>query len=602
MCGIFAYSGNNVTYEQVSNSLKLLKHRGPDNSDYFIKEGSAIAHTRLSIQDTSENGNQPMFNSSHDIAIVYNGEIYNVLELRDEISQLGYVFRGYSDTEIILKLYEIHGRKFLEKLNGIYSIVIWDLRNQYFFIARDPFGVKPLYYSENNERFICSSEIKAISSEQSFDKQINYDALGLHLTYLWCPGPQTIFKKIYKLDPGTAIIVRNGKIKDKWTFYENKFEINEQLQNPNKIKVKLLELLKESVKKQLISDVPIGAFLSGGVDSSAIVSLVRCIEPDLDLKTFTISFDVSKHSHEGFNSDLPYAKYMAEKLGYELDVVNIDHSIISNIDDMIWHMDEPIADPAALNTMLISELARDRGIKVLLSGTGGDDIFAGYRRHTALNNEFLWQWMPRRIKNQISKSISKMPIYNPLLRRLKKIGEYIHLEENERICSYFNWMNPERLENLLSQYSNNNMSTLSVSHTLSQNLGKMNDEHKLNKMLYLEMKHFLTDHNLTYNDKMGMSKGVEIRVPFLDIELVKFANSLPVKFKKSGKFILKESLQDTLPKKILNRKKTGFGVPLRHWLSNDLREMVEDTLSKQSIQKSTKREKSSHKLFFNICC
>ena len=560
MCGIIAYSGG-VDPRKLAQNINILSHRGPDGSGYKSNGREGIAHTRLAIQDLSENGSQPMTDEINNVSIVFNGEIYNVDILRNDLKSSSYQFRGSSDTEVILKLYSKYKERLLEKLDGIFSFVIWDHKNNTFFIARDPLGVKPLYYYCENGKFICSSEIKAIIADNEVPRALNFEAITSHLVYLWSPNPQTMFTHILKLEPGSEVILPtftivsccNAIIKaglkpvlvdcDEDTFNMN---INHELKN----------LLKNSIKRQLISDVPVGSFLSGGVDSSAIAALVKIVQPDLNLKTFSINLEGINNTEEGMSDDLPYAKYMAEYLGYDLNIINVNYSIISQIDKMIYHLDEPTADPAALNTMLISKIARENGIKVLLSGTGGDDIFSGYRRHTALMSEKYWKWLPNNILNQIPKVVKKIPNYNNSIRRIKKALEYTNLEENERINSYFYWLNPDLVNQLYSENSNKKLNKSKFSSLIPKDLNNFDKFHPLNKMLYMEMNNFLSDHNLNYTDKMGMAEGVEIRVPLLDMSIVKFSLNLPIgyKYNSSSKWILRESLKEIVPKKILNRK------------------------------------------------
>ena len=585
MCGIIAYSGG-VKESQLIKSIKILSHRGPDDSGYKLHGNDGFGHTRLAIQDLSANGSQPMTDKKNNVSIIFNGEIYNVNELRKNLQSSSHHFISTSDTEVILQLYIKYKEKLLEKIDGIYSFVIWDHSKNIFFIARDPLGIKPLYYYCQNNKFICSSEIKAIITDKDVSKSLNFKAITSHMIYLWSPNPHTMFSSISKLEPGSALVVKNGKILKKWSFYNLNFNHNNSYQNKIVDPVnELKELLFSSVKKQLISDVPIGSFLSGGVDSSAIAALVKIVQPDIKLKTFSINIEGISSKEDGMSNDLPYAKFMADYLGYDLNIINVNSSIISHLDKMIYHLDEPTADPAALNTMMISKIAKENGIKVLLSGTGGDDLFSGYRRHTALMSEKYWKWLPDSVIHQIPKMISKIPNYNNSVRRIKKALEYIDLNENERINSYFYWMNPENLNDIFSKSYKREFIASSVTSLIPDASEEFDKYHPLNKMLYIEMRHFLADHNLNYTDKMGMSEGVEIRVPLLDKDIVNFALNLPIhyKYNSSTKWIFKEALKGIVPRKILHRKKAGFGAPLRYWLKNDLDEVVKDTLSKKSI-------------------
>ena len=584
MCGILGSFNTNINLE----SLMLLSHRGPDDNGFYKDEDIYLGQTRLSIQDLSPNGHQPMISDNKDIILVYNGEIYNHKELRKEIESTGYNFKGSSDTEVVLKLYEIFNNDFLLKINGIFAIAIWDVREKKLLLARDHFGVKPLYYTSNEIDFTFSSELKSIIHSQKINKDIDYKSMVAHLTYMWSPSPRTMFKNIKKLEPGHAMIVKDSKIINHWKYFDIKFnDIDKNISEADAI-LKTKFLIKEAVKKQLISDVPVGAFLSGGLDSTSIVAFAKDLYLPNKLETYTIDFENTQHSSMGISEDIFYAKKAAEYLDVKLNILKVNPNMISDVRSMIYHLDEPQADPAAINTMLISQYARKNNIKVLLSGAGGDDIFTGYRRHLAFNNEKYWSWLPQSFKKIISNNINLMSPSNEFKRRLIKLFQYSSLDNNERIASYFYWINPEIINTILDDSIKNNILDYNVSSQLIKTLDNMSGTNdKLNQMLYLEIKHFLCDHNLNYTDKMGMSAGVEIRVPLLDKDLVDFTTSLPVNMKQrgtTGKWIFKKAMEGILPNDLIYRPKAGFGVPLRHWMKTNLKEFVNDTLSSESLK------------------
>ncbi len=584
MCGILGSFNTNINLE----SLMLLSHRGPDDNGFYKDEDIYLGQTRLSIQDLSPNGHQPMISDNKDIILVYNGEIYNHKELRKEIESTGYTFKGSSDTEVVLKLYEIFNNDFLLKINGIFAIAIWDVREKKLLLARDHFGVKPLYYTSNEIDFTFSSELKSIIHSQKINKDIDYKSMVAHLTYMWSPSPRTMFKNIKKLEPGHAMIVKDSKIINHWKYFDIKFnDIDKNISEADAI-LKTKFLIKEAVKKQLISDVPVGAFLSGGLDSTSIVAFAKDLYLPNKLETYTIDFENTQHSSMGISEDISYAKKAAEYLDVKLNILKVNPNMISDVRSMIYHLDEPQADPAAINTMLISQYARKNNIKVLLSGAGGDDIFTGYRRHLAFNNEKYWSWLPQSFKKIISNNINLMSPSNEFKRRLIKLFQYSSLDNNERIASYFYWINPEIINTILDDSIKDNILDYNVSSQLIKTLDNMSGTNdKLNQMLYLEIKHFLCDHNLNYTDKMGMSAGVEIRVPLLDKDLVDFTTSLPVNMKQrgtTGKWIFKKAMEGILPNDLIYRPKAGFGVPLRHWMKTNLKEFVNDTLSSESLK------------------
>jgi len=593
MCGI---GGFLLSSEEFFDSSKLnellnnINHRGPDDKGIYedLNHKVGLAHTRLAIQDLSTFGHQPMLSENKKVVIVFNGEIYNFRELRSELLEKSVKFNGTSDTEVLLKLYMQDGNEMLSRLNGIFAFAIWDKRNQSLFLARDNFGVKPLYYNLSNNNFFFSSELKALLPLLKNANNIDHVSLQKYLTYLYCPGKGTPIKSVNKLLPGEAMIVQDGKIKNLWKWYQLPV-----FKNKIKPKIKKDELingvrdhLRNAVTRQLVADVPVGAFLSGGVDSSGIVAFAK--EKNKDIRCFTI--ETQGAQDKGFQDDIHYARKVSKYLNVSLDVVQTSSSkMASDIELMVKMLDEPIADPAALNVLYISQLARAQGIKVLLSGAGGDDIFTGYRRHYALMSEHWWTWLPFKLRKVLKTVSSKFNHNNSISRRISKLFSGAHLNQDERMINYFSWIQREDLKRLYSsefsssiKHSNSNFEMMRFLKELPPNTSK------LDRMLALEQQFFLTDHNLLYTDRMSMAAGVEVRVPFLDKELIEFAYNIPDHFKQKGihgKWILKKALEGYLPHDVIYRSKTGFGAPLRRWMRYELRELLGDILSKESLQK-----------------
>lgn len=588
MCGIAGFYGR-YSEAVLRDMNESIAHRGPDDEGIlWIKDkGIGLAHKRLSIIDTSINGRQPMWDVSRRVAIVFNGEIYNFPELRRNLIDVGYSFNSHSDTEVLLNLYLEYGESMFSKLNGIFAFALWDARKDTMLLARDGMGVKPLYYSKFGSSFLFASEIKAILRCKDIEKTIDPTALHYYLRYLWCPAPKTMLKNVHKLEPGHALIVRNGNIEKKWQFYDIPY--NNPIENisENDAVALVRERLEQAVKRQMISDVPVGAFLSGGLDSSAVVAFASRLNNGEKLKCFTIGFKNEGAEKEGFTDDLPYAQRVAKHLNVDLHTVYADHKIGEMLEQLIYHLDEPQADLAPINVLYISQLAKKNGIKVLLSGAGGDDIFTGYRRHYALMLERYWKWMPKIACKSISSASQFLPASSPFFRRLKKLTKYAHLGKNESIASYFYWIDPEYQATLYSQDFMQSLGNAARSEPLLDTLSNLKEDvHPLNKMLYLEGKHFLPDHNLNYTDKMSMATGVEVRVPLLDIDLVDLATRLPIKFKQNGrigKWIMKKAMMPYLPEDVIFRPKTGFPTALRLWLKKDLKPNLDDLLSETSI-------------------
>ncbi|MBL0141395.1 MAG: asparagine synthase (glutamine-hydrolyzing) [Betaproteobacteria bacterium] len=584
MCGIAGFAGSG-TQALTDRFVELLSHRGPDDHGTWFddRERVGLSHTRLSIIDLSPAGHQPMWDDSGKVGIVFNGEIYNFRELRAELASAGYPFRSKSDTEVILAGYLSEGEDFVRRLNGIFAFAIWDGREKQLFVVRDPLGVKPLYYSESPEGLLFASEIKALVGAGRVDRSIDPEAIFAHLMFLWAPGSLTMLKSVRKLEAGHAMAVRSGKIIRHWRYYELPLSSGHAAISAGEAAERVSETLERAVERQMISDVPVGAFLSGGLDSSSIVHFARQ-RSSAPMPCFSIGFRDRRFEDEGFIDDLPYARKAAMHLGVPLHVVEVGPEIAYSVESMVRQLDEPQADPAAINVGLISKLAREHGIKVLLSGTGGDDLFTGYRRHAAMQAEKYWAWLPQSIRRLLSASVGLIPeAAPPSLRRVRRGLEYSHLDDFQRTVSYFFWMNPTRTEALLAPDLRQPFRAFRLRNPLTEALAGLPDD-----LPPLDQRFFLTDHNLNYTDKMGMAHGVEIRVPFLDLEVVRLAASLPLEMKQRGhigKWILRKAMEHHLPKDIIYRPKTGFGAPVHSWLNDDLRPLLQDVLTEQAIRR-----------------
>ena len=587
MCGIVGTFGSNT--KLIKKACSAIRHRGPDDSGVFVdnKINIALGHQRLSILELSDLGHQPMVSNDKQVVIVFNGEIYNFIELRSNLEKEGYVFKGGSDTEVLLNLYLAHGKEMLSKLNGIFAFAILDISSEILFIARDALGVKPLYYSSEEGIFSFASEIKALFEFNSINKELNLEAINRYLSFLWCPGDGTPIKSIKKLLPGEALIVKNGQIKEKWIWYQLPIfrGIRPNL-NESEAILGTTNHLRKAVHRQMISDVPLGAFLSGGLDSSSVVAFASELNPDI--KCFTIKTEGGQD--KGFVDDLPYARKVAKHLNVSLEVVSVDSKkMAEDLQSMVVQLDEPLADPASLNVRYISQLAKDQGIKVLLSGAGGDDIFTGYRRHYALEVESYWSWLPKNIRGLIENTSKHLNNNKPFQRRLSKLFNGAGLDNDERLINYFKWTSDVTLQSLYSPDMKDFMMHSITNFPMSDFIPKLSsDITRLDQMLAIEQRFFLADHNLNYTDKMSMASGLEVRVPFLDQDLIEFAAHIPNKYKqrgREGKWVLKKAMESYLPKDIIYRPQSGFGVPLRRWLKEDLRELLGDLLSVDSLNK-----------------
>ena len=605
MCGISGYVfcvSAPPAATALSSANTALAHRGPDDSGVFEdrSHGVGLGHTRLSILDLSPLGHQPMLSDDGRVALVFNGEIYNFRELRANLEAEGHIFRGHSDTEVLLNLYlaDRHSadgaQVMLRRLNGIFSFALWDADEGALLLARDALGVKPLYYGATDNGVAFASEIKALLPLlPNCDERVGHlsgdldaAAINRYLSFLWCPGDGTPLKTVHKLKPGEAMWVRGGQIERRWAWYQLPAFRGQPVSMTEQDAISgTASHLRDAVHRQMVADVPVGAFLSGGLDSSSVVAFARELNPDI--RCFTI--EAIGVEEEGMTDDLPYARRVAKHLSVPLEVVRIDASrMADDLPAMVAQLDEPLADPAALNVRYISHLAREHGIKVLLSGAGGDDIFTGYRRHRAVMTEGLWSWLPQSARAELERLTSGLDQQRPLFRRLRKLFSGASLEGDARLVNYFRWIDRR---DLMAIYTPEFRAELAGSRAEDPMLDFLADlpqkTSKLERMLALEQRFFLTEHNLNYTDKMSMAVGVEVRVPFLDLELVQFAAGIPPRFKQrgsEGKWALKKAMGPYLPRDVIYRPKAGFGAPLRSWMRTELREMLAEVLGVQSLR------------------
>lgn len=566
-----------------------ISRRGPDASgEYYDPETrTGMGHRRLAIIDLSDLGRQPMWDVTGTAAITFNGEIYNYRELREDLIKRNRRFRSATDTEVLLNGYLEYGTQILERLNGIFAFGIYDTRDGSLVVARDGFGVKPLYYAALSRGFLFASELKCLLWEPSVPRDISYEAVRYYLAYLWAPAPLTMLKSVRKLEPGLCVRVRNGAICSTRRFYELPYDQPIASISVNEAVEELTATMRTAVRRQMVSDAPLGAFLSGGLDSSAVASFAGEETGKGRLQCFTIASVSSKT--DGFADDLPYARSVARHLNLDLHVIETDSSVLNDLSNLIYHLDEPQADPAGVLVSYISRLARTHGIKVLLSGAGADDILGGYRRHRAVRLERYWGSMPVQIRRILRNLTNAIPNHNPFLRRLRKVFENADLPAHKRLVGYFQWLHPGELEMVYGEAMRTGNDSEPLFARLEKSLQTLpKGLDSLNRMLFLDAKHFLADHNLNYTDKMSMAEGIETRVPFLDPELVALAARLPLDYKQhggSGKWILKKAMEPRLPREVIYRPKTGFGGSLRSWFSDGVPAQLKDALSKDSIRR-----------------
>jgi len=602
MCGISGLVNWGDT-EVLSRMTHVQAHRGPDDSGLWERRfpnGSyvGLGSRRLAIIDLSPAGHMPMCNEDHTVWITYNGEIYNFAELRRELESNGHRFTSDTDTEVIIHLYEEHGPECVQRLNGMFAFAICDLRSgtPMLFMARDHFGIKPFYYVHQGRHLAFASEVKALLEVPGIESEIDPESLHQYLTFLWVPDPKTMFRGVRKLPAGHYAILREGQLNltNYWdlTFppYRSAFPRSER-----ELCDEIRERFRRSVEARMVSDVPIGAFLSAGLDSSSIVGMMSRAARQ-PLRTYTITFPSKHRVGESTldNPDVPAR--LARYLGCENHRIIVEPDVAELLPKLIWHMDEPTADPAIITAYLVCREARKHAT-VLLSGVGGDELFAGYRKHTAHYWAHAYRKIPAQLRYLVKTALMNMPSLRGnrmkgTMRLAKKMVRSASLSPVERFimnCTYLDERQKSELytPELLDQISG---SDPAVQHHAC--FEKVQDADFLNQMLYVDSKIFMASLNLTYNDKMSMASSVEIRVPFLDRELAEFvACNVPPRFKLKGffrpttKYIFRKAMQDVLPREVLAQPKAGFAAPVDYWLAHDLNEVVDDLLSESQVRK-----------------
>jgi len=576
ICGKLAFDNQaTISPTLVRAMADTIRHRGPDDDGYYVSGQVGLGFRRLSIIDL-KSGHQPLSNEDGSIWIVFNGEIYNYQDLRALLLEKGHLFKTCTDTEVIVHLYEEFGPSCLEKLRGMFSFAIWDGNAKSLFLARDRVGIKPLYYHLTDTSLAFASEIKAILADPSVDRRVAPEFIDRFLTFQYMPGEETLLRGIQKLAPGHYLLVKDGQtvIRQYWDL---QFAESVQHKSIEQTETDLLNLLSETVNLHMIADVPVGVLLSGGVDSTGVLSLA-VDQTDKKISTFTVGF-----SGEQFADERPYAKLAAEKFGSQHHEMTISaEDFAAFLPKYVWHMEEPVCEPPAIALYYVSKLARNH-VTVLLSGEGGDEAFAGYSNYRNL----VWLERLKRGGPFLKSALAGgMSIGNSLFG-VSRLAKYVPLMD-DRFPEYYysRTSNPHRTtgNGLGSLYSADFLSAvdreLSIQpmRTLQARVQGLNT---LNAMLYIDTKSWLPDDLLIKADKMTMANSIELRVPLLDHKVLEFAAALPSILKLNGlttKFILKKALSKRIPKEIRNRKKTGFPVPYESWLRTDLKDLVWDVL------------------------
>ncbi|MFT5442777.1 MAG: asparagine synthase (glutamine-hydrolyzing) [Myxococcota bacterium] len=590
MCGIAGYAGLHDP-ELLKPMTDAMVHRGPDDSGHWhdAEAEVGLGHRRLSIIDLSAAGRQPMCNADESIFISYNGELYNYPEHRERLVKKGYPFRNETDTEVIIALYETMGLDFLSELNGIFAFALWDAKKRRMILARDHAGVKPLYYRQDGRKLYFASEMKSLLKVPGTSRELDMASVPDYLTFLWVPGEKTLLSGIKKLEPGHVAIWEDGNFETK-RWYNLEYEPDESLTEAQWTD-KVHDTFMSATKRQMVSDVPLGAFLSGGLDSSSIVACMRNVYPDREITTYTVRFDRGAMAKEQGIDDYPYARRVAKHLGVGLKSVMLTPDVVSMLPKMVYHLDEPDADPAVFPSYLISKLAREDGTKVLLSGTGGDEVFFGYRSHQAYRLYERYSWMSRFPFSSMTKAGVKMSgavlgAQNLYARRISKFRRGLMHRGLERHLEVSDWSSQAVREGLFSDSVFDSMRSWESSECMRRYHDDFKGTGELNLHSHLLVQTFLAAHNFLYTDKSSMAVGLEARVPFMDTELMELCARIPERYKLSGnvtKSVLKNAMSRYLPHDLIHRKKTGFGAPLRTWIQDDLHEVIQFYLGPEQV-------------------
>ncbi len=597
MCGIAGI----ITQEperQISEMLKKIEHRGFDDEGVFISAEfgkdqlkTCLGHRRLSILDPTPAGHQPFFSDDKRFALTYNGEIYNYKEIQSKLEAAGHKFKTDCDTEVLVKAFETWGIDCLEKLNGMFAFAVWDDEQKTLTLVRDRAGIKPLYYAKVGEKFVFASEIKAILASKLLNPELDHEGLNQFLTFLWTVPPHTLFKGIYQLPPAHFLVWKDGEIvaKQWWDLDYTKEESSNR--DENYWRENVLETLDKVTEMEMISDVPLGAFLSGGVDSSSIVALMTKHSKNR-VSTYTTAISPEDLQFDIIPDDVEWSRKVAEILPIDYHETLQTPDLTELLPKLVYHMDAPIID-MAIPSYLISEQSR-KNLKVMLSGMGGDEIFAGYPRQLAMKMAGKMDLIPSAVRKPLMMTLDKLLYggakgkFTAPMRNAKKFAKSAAMDFEDRYLGFGTYFTDAMKSNLYAKDLGSEMIEFDAYKYHKQYFDKCRDASPLNRLLYVDFKTFMPALNLDTTDKTSMAANLEVRVPFLNHELVSLTERIPSELKIKGlkrKYILKKAVEEILPKEVIWRKKAGFSAPIRSWVRSSLKPLIEDLLSDEAIKK-----------------
>jgi asparagine synthase (glutamine-hydrolysing) len=603
MCGIAGLISLDPE-RHIAAMLQTIEHRGRDDEGVWTSKAiddsgrrACLGHRRLAIIDTSSAGHQPMLSADGRYALTFGGEIYNYRELREELKSKSHVFKTETDTEVLLTAFAEWGKECLPRLNGMFHFAVWDNRERTLTLARDHVGIKPLYYfhkpasATTPGSLIFASEVKAILASGLVERALDPEALNQFLTFLWAPDPNTLFQGIKTLPPAHALTFRDAEIKlSEW--WDVSFDEIEEGRSEAWWQEQVLETLDGVVKMEMVADVPLGSFLSGGIDSSGIVAMMKRHSNGRRVSTYTVGIESEDLRYDIIPDDVEWARRVNQHLDTNYHEIMLQPAVAELLPKLVYHMDEPAID-MAIPSYLVAQAARET-LRVMLSGMGGDEVFAGYPRQLAMKIAGAFDPVPSMLRRPLMKTIAHalpggMPgkLTAPL-RNAKKFARSAGLDFEERYLGYGTYFTDEGKQQLYSDGMRAVTKGMDAYATHRGYFARVRNAAPLNRLLYVDLKTFLPCLNLITTDKTSMAANLEVRVPFLNRQMIEFAARLPPEFKLRGfkrKYILKRALEKVLPREVVWRKKAGFGAPIRSWLRGPLRPLVDELLSDEVVRK-----------------
>ncbi len=556
MCGIVGFNWKDE--KLIKKLTHLLDHRGPDKQDFYIDDSLCLGHTRLSILDLSDKGSQPMSASSGEYSIIFNGEVFNFQEIKNDLQRKGYKFNSRTDTEVLLYGYIEYGYKILQKIDGQFAFCIYDKKREKLLLARDRLGINPLYYFFDGQKFVFGSELKVIL-ESGVKKEIDEFALNYYFLYGYTPRRESIIKNAKKLEPASYISfdIKNNELSEQVKCWD--IRLTKEIKDEQKAKDLILREFESSVKERMVADVPVGAFLSGGMDSSAVVALMSRYTENLN--TFSVKFDYNDYDES------EYADIVSKKFNTKHHVIEFGAKDIRDlVNDLVYHYDEPFADPSMIPTYLVSKVASDY-VTVSLSGDGGDELFGGYNSYKHYKILNIQKYYPKFLN---SLGLKLMKVFNWNNGKIKKFLELGKLDNNLKFAKLMSYLNKEEFKKITNEDPEKYYKKYATI---------FKKDNYINEAINIDLHNYLSEDILTKVDRSSLAHGLESRPPMLDHKMVELAAKLHPNLKmkkKEGKYIFKKALEEILPKEILHRKKQGFGVPLKYYLRNELKDMVND--------------------------